>query len=339
MKGKKKLMLFLFVLLLPLTVYAKEEIEIRCNLVSNVISCDLTGIAEEYEVVAIEAKINTTQNIELNRFSTNSIWNGDASDNLISIYGIGTGDKKEFDIGDLTFNILNNNLGYVEISLEQVRFADSNYKWHYLQNSNIKFDVPYLELKEEKNIVLSIIIISSIIVILLIGIFIYCIKKLKENNYSFSLLMKNKNVIIFYILLIIFIIILVFLLTNSKIFYKEKSYLYYECIDYNNNEVKCELYGYANYNIEGFEGYLENNTELDIDFKMISKWQGDFSDNRFMLTSYEKVNNHFKIGDLFIKDSDITKNHLKIVAPSFIDDNGLGHKIDDLFIKIKEDER
>lgn len=336
MKYKKKLILFLFMLLIPLTVCAEEKIEINCNLISNVISCNLTGVADEYEVVAIETKINTTNNIELNRFSTNSIWNGDASNNLISIYGIGTGDKKEFDIGNLTFNIINNTLGYVEISLEQVRFADSNYQWHYLQNVNTKFDVPYLELKEEKNIILPIIIITLIIVILLITTFVYCLKKLKENNYDFGALFKNKLTIIFFGLLLIFIIILILFSIKSNIFYKEKSYLYYECIDYNNNEVKCELYGYTNYDISGFEGNLENNTDLDITFKTISKWQGAFTDYKFMLTTYENINNHFKIGDLFIKDTDITKNSLKIVDSTFIDNNGISHKIDDLIIKTNE---
>lgn len=336
LKGTKILILFLFMLLFPLIVNAEEKIDIRCNLVSNIISCDINGIADEYEVVAIEAKINTTNNVELNRFKTNSLWNGDASDNLISIYGIGTGDKKEFDIGNLTFNIVNNNLGYAEISLEQVRFADSNYEWHYLQNVNTKFDVPYLELEKEKNLILPIIIIAIIIVILLISTFIYCIKKLKENNYDFRILFRNKLTIVFFSLLIIFIIIFILYIIKSNIFYKEKAYLYYECTNYNIDETKCELYGYANYDVSGFEAILENNTDLDINFKMISNWQGEFSDYKFMLTTYETTSKNFKIGDLFIKNADITKNTIKIVDTTFIDKNGLSHNVEDIIIKIKE---
>ncbi len=328
------LVLFTIIMLFSNVVFADENIKINCNINNNNIMCELLGTSTDYEVVAIESSINTSSNIKLISMKNDSLWNGDASNNLLSLYGIGTGSVKEFKIGTLNFEIINDNYEYGKIALNQIRFADSTYKWHNLKDVSTSFDVNYVKdsSSNDWNRVL-IIVVLLIIFVLCFSIVIYCIVKLKKNDYKFKYLIKNKLIISFVILLIIFIIFLILLLNNSS----EKAYLYYDCTDYNTEEVRCEIYGYSNYKIEAIEGSFENNTDIDGKFKVVSDWQGEIDKNNISLIAYNNMQNKFKITDLFISNYKNSSNKIKISNIVFIDSFHKEHKLNDFVIKIKEE--
>ena len=282
------LILFTIIMLFSNVVFADENMKINCNINNNNIMCELLGTSTDYEVVAIESSINTSSNIKLISMKNDSLWNGDASNNLLSLYGIGTGSVKEFKIGTLNFEIVNDNYEYGKISLNQIRFADSTYKWHNLKDVSTSFDVNY-------------------------------IKDSSSNDW-------NR-------VLIIFIVFLILLLNNSS----EKAYLYYDCTDYNTEEVRCEIYGYSNYKIEAIEGSFENNTDIDVKFKVVSDWQGEIDKNNISLIAYNNMQNKFKITDLFISNYKNSSNKIKISNIVFIDSFHKKHKLNDFVIKIKEE--
>lgn len=327
------LILFTILMLFSKAVAADENIEINCNINNDNIVCDLIGTSTDYEVVAIESSINTSSNIKLINLKNGSLWNGDTTNNVLSLYGIGTGNAKEFKIGTLNFEVINDEYEYGKISLNQVRFADSTYKWHNLKDVSTSFDTNYIKDNSNDNLnKILILIIIFIIFILCISITIYCIVKLKKNQYDFKLLIKNKLVVSFVILLLIFIVFFILLLSSSS----EKAYLYYDCTDYNTEEIRCEIYGYSNYKIEAIEGNLENNTDMDLKFKVFSDWQGEIDKNNISLIAYNSKHNKFKIADLFITNYNNYSNKIKISNISFIDSFHKEHKLNDIIINLKE---
>lgn len=331
----KKILVFI-IFLFPCIVFAEEKVLVSCSVFTDKVSCSLSGISTDYEVVAIEAKVSFTNNLKLNGLKNSSLWNGDSSDNLISLYGIGTAGRSNFDIGVLTFDVINDTFDYGIVNFKQVKFADNNYKWHYLEDINTKFDVQYIENSEDNNYVSYIILFFAIVlIILLIFVALYCFMKLKKNNYSFMSLIKSKFTFIF--LLVIFIIAFIILISKSSLFHDNKLFVDYTCTEYNSDEIKCELYGYSDYEIEAVEGYIENNTGLDIKFKLISDWNGDFDGEKFMLLSSDKKNNKFSIGDLFVSNFTVNSNKIKIYDIKFFDVNDDDYDVDDVIINLKED--
>ena len=62
----KKIVIFLLTFFIcPLFCLAEEKIELKCNNSVKSIICDISGFSSDYEIVAIEAKIVTTDNLKL----------------------------------------------------------------------------------------------------------------------------------------------------------------------------------------------------------------------------------------------------------------------------------
>ena len=333
----KKIVIFLLTFFIcPLFCLAEEKIELKCNNSVKSIICDISGFSSDYEIVAIEAKIVTTDNLKLIEYKNDSLWIGDASDNLISIYGIGASPNVNFNIGSLKFNVIDDNLDFGNVNLEQVRFADSNYKWHYLNDASSEFDVEYFDVPDNNSWQIILIILATfIILIILIALIIFCFKKIKEDNNYFKVNLRTKIIIIFVILLVIFIgllILLIYTISSNK----ENGYLSYGCNKYKTNEVRCELFGYSNFNVNAIEASIDDYLFKDVEFKMFSNWQGDYTNGQFMLVNSENIKNKFKIGDLFIDSSKIQNKKVKIKNIKFVDSIGKEYKVDDLTIKIEE---
>lgn len=168
--------ILLFIVLLPLSTFALEEVIIKCPEHINKnedFECDVMGNAS-YKVSALEYEFKLPDYIEKKQFIVDPSWEGTEEDNLVILY---TDENKEspFKIGVITLNS-NKKVDYVDISTEYLLFGDDEYNAYVIkERENVKeMESSKKKVDNEKNnnFLYAIIILITIGICLIAYIFI-----------------------------------------------------------------------------------------------------------------------------------------------------------------------
>lgn len=162
-----KVLVVLILLIFPMQVFAKEEIDIGCEKVNNYYECKISGNID-YFVSAIDFHFSLPTNAKVVSYEIDSIWEGSADNNWVSLY------SAENHIGKISFLTLNVDAGddfsKDDIKIQDLLIYDSKYQEHKISNEEIK--------KSEKNIKFynNKLLIVVICVIIILGIIALVIK-------------------------------------------------------------------------------------------------------------------------------------------------------------------
>lgn len=97
------------------------------------IKCILKGNVDEYDVSAVNIKIEDSKDYKVNDVLVDSSWQGDGEDNLITLYTDDNKSKK-FNIATFSVSLINNNIDEFNINLVDITLGDDNYNEHTIQN-------------------------------------------------------------------------------------------------------------------------------------------------------------------------------------------------------------
>lgn len=126
----KLLLLILFITLPINNVNASSKLDLDCKEYGKVgeeITCTIIGTSDKL-ISSIQAKLSTSGNIEINKFTTNPIWEGSGENNSLDLY---TEENKTntFPIGTLTITIKDNSDNKNgTITIEKIYYYDHNFK-------------------------------------------------------------------------------------------------------------------------------------------------------------------------------------------------------------------
>ena len=105
-----------------------ESIKIDKNLV-----CRLSGKSSTYDVSAVSAKIENSNNFSITSLDIDFSWEGDGDDNFIALY-TDENKKNNFPIATFTINLINDNVDEISINIIENSFSDEYYEEHKLDD-------------------------------------------------------------------------------------------------------------------------------------------------------------------------------------------------------------